>query len=163
MLLRKFQRVCDCAKDFCHLCLWIRGCVNGAGHKARRELGSLQQHIHSFQFHLFLSPFAPAAKQGADTVLGGRVTVGLLTMVVDLCLFGGTSAAWEAGEPEEQLGPVRDGACCSFPGSWFVSLSSPEKLAGVSFLLLFPPRASMRHELQFANLSALYQERSGTS
>ena len=84
----------------------------------------------------------------------GPLAFAVFMPVVALHLLGDTSAAWEAGEPKGQPGSGRDGACCSFPGSRFARLSSLEKPVGVNFSLLFPPRASVHRELQFADLPA---------
>lgn len=110
----------------------------------------------STSFYLRLPPLQSRVRTQS---LCRRIAVGPLAFAVfmpagDLHLLGGASAAWEAGEPKGQPGPARDGACCSFPGSRFVSSSSPEKPAGVNFSLLFPPRASAHRELQFADLPA---------
>lgn len=107
----------------------------------------------STSFYLRLPPL----QSGVLTQSLGHVAVGpppfaAFMPAVDLHLLGGASAAREAGEPKGRPGPARDGACCSFPSSQFAS--SKERPAGVNFSLLFPPRASARCELQFADLPA---------
>lgn len=123
-----------------------------------RHLGSwgsvlIMTYLRSPVLPLLLS-VCPHCEVGADTALGavGPLSFAAFMPGVDLHLLGGAWVAWKAGEPKGQPGPVRDGVCCSFPGSQFESLSLPEKPAGVNFSLLFPPRASARRELQFANL-----------